>query len=162
MSLLKALNLPPLPALAASGRSAASKSALPKNDKLALAAADWRQTHQQASERIAALKAAARAHYGKEHPAVVQEIDKGLAKLDDVMNSVDRRLADSLASAGDAKDDRARQAELKNAKAILTQYIGYVKSEPLVAHIDNNPFGVKADLRTLLAAGLTEAARAIG
>ena len=60
----------------------------------------------------------------------------------------------------------ARQLDLKgglkNAKAILTQYIGYVKSEPLVAHMDQNPFGVKTDLRALLAGGLTDAAKAIG
>ena len=117
----------------------------------------------QAGERaLAALKAAAQAHYAKEHPEIVLEIDKGLAKLDDLLDNVDHRLADSLALAGQAKDESGRNAELKNAKTILTEYIGYVKSEPLVAHMDQNPFGVKTDLRTLLAGGLTDAAKAIG
>ena len=71
------------------------------------------------------------------------------------------RLADSLASAGKAADDAARKAELKNAKSLLTEYITYVKSEPLIAHIDDNPFGVKTDLRALLAGALTDAVKAM-
>ena len=167
--LLQKLNLPPLPAkgaapAAAAGSAAANPAAAaaPKNEKLSEASNDWRQTHQQANERIAALKVAVKAHYAKEHPEIVREVEKGLAKLDAVLNNIDHRLADSLAKAGKAKDDSARNAELKNAKAILTQYIGYVKGEPLVAHMDQNPFGVKTDLRALLAGGLTDAARAIG
>lgn len=170
MSLLKVLHLPPLPAKAAAPASAksaadgkaAATTAPKKTEKLHKASDGWRQTHRQASERIAALKAAAQAHYAKEHPEIVREIDKGLAKLDDLLDNVDHRLADSLALAGQAKDESARNAELKNAKTILTEYIGYVKSEPLVAHMDQNPFGVKTDLRALLAGGLTDAAKAIG
>jgi hypothetical protein len=45
---------------------------------------------------------------------------------------------------------------------LLAQYIGYVKSEPLVAHIDQNPFGVTTNLRALLVGALTDAATAIG
>lgn len=166
--LLQALKLPPLPAARAAAASAKGSAAsqartsAPKTEKLNLASDGWRQTHQEAKARIASLKVAAKAHYAKEHPEIVREIDKGLDKLDSVLDTVDHRLADSLALAGNAKDDRARQAELKNAKAILTQYIGYVKSEPLVAHIDTNPFGVNTELRTLLAGGLTDAAKAIG
>ncbi len=166
--LLQVLSLPPRPAQGAapaaaarSGAASPAAAAAPKNEKLSEASNDWRQTHQQANERIASLKVAVKAHYAKEHPEVVREVEKGLAKLDEVLNNVDHRLAESLAKAGKAKDDSARNAELKNAKAILTQYIGYVKSEPLVAHMDQNPFGVKTDLRALLAAGLTDAAKAI-
>jgi hypothetical protein len=167
--LLQVLNLPPLPVKGAAPGAAAKNAAAnqaaaaaPKNEKLRQASDGWRQTHRQANERIASLKVVVKAHYAKEHPEIVREIDKGLAKLDEVLNNVDHRLADSLARAGKAADDNARDAELKNAKAILTQYIGYVKSEPLVAHMDKNPFGVKTDLRALLAGGLTDAAKAIG
>jgi hypothetical protein len=139
----------------------AAAAASKKNEKLNLASDAWRQTHQEARQRIASLKAAAKAHYAKEHPEIVREIDKGLDKLDGVLDTVDHRLADSLALAGRAKDESGRHAELKKAKAILTEYITFVKSEPLVAHMDGNPFGVKTDLRILLAGGLTEAAKVI-
>ncbi len=150
MSLLQALKLSPPPVEAASA------------DKFSQAAETWRQTHRQADERITALKAAIKTQCAGGHPAFLQEIEKGLLKLDDVLNTVDHRLADSLASAGKAMDDAARAAELKSAKALLAEYIGYVKSAPLVAHTDRNPFGVKTDLKGLLAGGLSQAAKAIG
>jgi hypothetical protein len=153
MGLLQVLNLRP--------RKAKGKLS-PRPEKLSQAADAWRETHREANERIAALKASIQAHYADGHPELVQAIDKGLDKLDEVLDNVDHRLADSLASAGKADSDGARAAELKNAKAILTGYINYVKSEPLVAHIDRNPFEVKTDLKVLLVGGLTDAAKAIG
>jgi len=168
MSLLQVLKLPRLPdrgqASAPARDAADGKSVVPasKTEKLSLAAASWRETHGQANERISALKASVKAHYGGEHPALLQQIEQGLARLDEVLDKVDHRLADSLAHAGKAADDSARKAELDNAKAILAEYIAYVKSEALVAHVDQNPFGVKTELRALLAAGLTDAAKAIG
>ncbi|MGH8261918.1 MAG: hypothetical protein ACRET4_00445 [Steroidobacteraceae bacterium] len=167
MSLLRALNLRP-PTQAAPAASAAtavagkSASVAAQIDRLLVAAEAWREVHRQADERIAALKSAVKAHYAGRHPALVKEIELGLAKLDGVLDIVDHRLADTLASAGAAKDDAARKAELSHVKTIIAQYITYVKSEPLVAHMDNNPFGVKTDLRTLLAGGLAGAAKAIG
>ncbi len=165
MSLLRALKLPPLPARAvqpAPPGNRAVGNAATKTEKLSLAAESWRRTHGQADERISALKASVKAHYADGHPALVQEVEKGLARLDEVLDNVDHRLADSLAQAGNAADDSALRAALKNAKSILVEYINYVKSEPLVAHIDRNPFKVKTDLRALLAAGLNDAAKAIG
>ena len=81
--------------------------------------------------------------------------------MDEVMGTVDHRLAESLASAAQAGDDGTQKAELQTAKAVLTEYINYVKGAPLVAHIDQNPFGVKTGLQALLAAGLTKAAKII-
>jgi hypothetical protein len=60
-----------------------------------------------------------------------------------------------------AKDEAARKAELKNAKAILADYIQYVKSEPLIAHIDTNPW-VKVDLKKTLVDTITHMAQSIG
>jgi len=154
MSLLQLLKLPTLP------RS--PPVAPSKPERLEQAAASWCQTHRQADERIEALKSAIKAHYAGAHPELLQEIENGAAKLDGVLDNVDRRLADMMANAGKAGDDGARRAELKNARALLTEYIVYVKSEPLIAHMDANPFGVKMGLRALLAAGLTDAAKAIG
>ena len=126
------------------------------------AVASWLQTHRIACERIAALKASAKAHYAPSHPELLPAIEQGLQKLDAVMNNVDHRLAHSLASAGKAADEAARKAEMKRAKAILAEYIAYVNGESLVAHIDSNPFGVKTGLKGLLVAGLTSAAKVIG
>lgn len=164
MSLLQVLKLPPLPGRG--GHSTPDGNKVPasaaKTEKLVQAAEAWRRTHRQANERIAALKASVKAHYADGHNDLVEEIEKGLAKLDDILDNVDHRLADSLAAAGNAADDGARKGELKNAKAILTEYIAYVKGESLVAHIDQNPFDVKTDLKALLVGGLTDAAKAIG
>jgi len=167
MSLLQALKLPPVPSPVSSpaaakpavaGKTAGSPA---KNEKLIQAAESWRQTHGQANERITALKAAVKSHCVDAPPILLQEIEKGLVKLDEVLNTVDHRLADSLATAGRAADAGNRKAELRNAKAILTEYITYVTRGPLVAHIDQNPFGVKTGLQPLLAAGLTKAAKVI-
>ena len=68
--LLHVLSLPPRPAKGAG-------AAAPSNEKLSEASNDWRQTHQQANERIASLKVAVKAHYAKEHPEIVREVDKG-------------------------------------------------------------------------------------
>lgn len=167
MSLLQALRLPPLPprgALPAPGKNVAmAPTAAPgaRNERLSQSAETWRQTHRQADERIGALKKSIQAHYADGHPELVQEIEKGLVKLDEVLDNVDHRLADALANAGKATDEGARATELKNARALLTEYINYVKSEPLIAHMDENPFGVKTGLKALLAGGLTHAAKAI-
>lgn len=157
MSLLQVLKLSP-------PKGAEGKTAVPaqKAQKLSQAADAWRQTHAQADERIATLKQTIQSHCAGAHPALLDEIDKGLGKLDGVLDAVDHRLADSMASAGTAADDAAHEAELKNSKALLTEYINYVKSEPLIAHVDQNPFGVKTDLKALLVGGLTQAAKAIG
>lgn len=179
MSLLQALKLPVPATLAAkeapSAKAAESAQAAPsakaggaakpapaaKAGQLAQAAAAWRQTHGQADERIKALQAAVKSHCADAPAALLQEIEKGLLKLDAVLDTVDHRLADSLVRAGEAKDDAARQAELANAKTLFAEYIGFVSSDPLVAHIDQNPFGVKTGLAALLGSGLNAAAKAI-
>jgi len=157
MGLLQVLGLPPSPAVA--GNASAGQK---KTEKLSKAAEAWRHTHRQADERIAALKAAIKSHYADGHPELVQAVEQGLDQLDEVLDTVDHRLADSLAHASNTPDERSRDAELKNAKAILAEYIGYMKGEPLIAHIDQNPWKVKIDLKALLIGGLTSAAKAIG
>ena len=168
MGLLQTLNLPPppsrgpQPATAKSAAAGATAGPAANTETLSQAAEAWLKTHREAGERISALKRSVKAQCPDGQPALVQEVEKGLAKLDQVLKTVDHRLADSLASAGKAVDDKAQKAELKNAKSILTEYINYVKSEPLLAHMDQNPFDVKTDLKTLLAGGLATAAKAIG
>jgi hypothetical protein len=159
MSLSKVLGLPP-------PRVAAAKSAPagggPRAEKLFQAADGWRKTHREAAVRITALKAAVRSHYSSGNAELRNGIEQGLVKLDVVLDPVDDRLADALADAGKASGDAARSAELAKAKTMLTAYIAHMKSEPLLAHIDRNPFKVKTDLKVLLMDGLTLAAKAIG
>jgi hypothetical protein len=128
---------------------------------LAKAPAVWRGTREILATNIAELKKGILAHYGNEHPDVVKEIDVQTKKLGVILAKLDHRLADSLDSAFAAGDDATRSAELKHAKVILTEYISYVKSEPMIAHVDGNPFGVDTNLRKVLIDSLTHVARSM-
>ena len=112
-------------------------------------------------KNIEEVKKAVKGHYAHEHPDLVKQIHEGLEKLDGIMEKLDHRIADALAKAHAAKDEAARKAELKNAKVILADYIQYVKSEPLVAHVDKNPW-VKVDLKKTLIDTITHMAQSIG
>src|SRR5207249_4832230 len=121
----------------------------------------WHNMRKIVDTNIEQVKKAVKAHYAHEHPGLLKEIDKNLAKLDAIIGKLDHRIADSLAKAHAAKDEAARKGELKNAKGILADYIKYVKSEPLIAHVDSNPW-VKIDLRRTLVETITHMAQAIG
>ena len=99
--------------------------------------------------------------YSDEHPDLLAEIDKRMARLDVVLEKLDHRLADALANAHAAQDAAARKTEMANAKALLADYIKYVKSEPMIDHMDSNPFGVKTNLRKVLTDSLTHVAHVI-
>jgi hypothetical protein len=133
-----------------------------KAAKLHHAAETWHGTRKIVDAKVSDLKKAIKAHYANGHPDLLKEIDKGLGKLDAVLDKLDHRLASSLSKAGEAENEAALQAELKNSKVILAEYIGYVKSEPLIAHMDSNPFGVKINLRQTLVEAVTHAAQTIG
>ena len=105
----------------------------------------------------AVLKAAA-----GEPPGVMKQIAHNLARLDGILQKLGTQLADSLSKAHAAKDDTERKAELKNSKRVLLDYMGYVKSQPLIGHVDANPFGVQTGLKKALVESFTQLARAIG
>lgn len=135
----------------------------PQLGKPALAKAPdaWHNMRKVVDANIEEVKKAVRAHYAHEDPDLLKEIDQNLGKLDGITDKLDHRIADSLAKANAAKDDAARKAELKNSKTILTEYITYVKSEPLIAHLDSNPW-VKIDLKKTLTDHLMHMAQSIG
>ena len=85
-----------------------------------------------------------------------------MLKLGGILDKLDDRLAGSLDKANAAAEGAARKAELKNAKTILTDYLKYVKSEPLIAHMDSNPFGVRTSLKQVLTDSLTHIAKVLG
>jgi hypothetical protein len=122
--------------------------------RLAKASVAWHGTRGIVDGQCNQLKAAIRTHYGKSHPAVMKEIDNNMHKIDAITGKLDHKLAESLQKASSAANDGARVAELRVARGILNEYIRYVNSEPLIAHIDQNPFGVKCNLRQVLATSL--------
>src|SRR5205807_342685 len=139
-------------------------AAPPKLGKPELAKAPnvWHSTRAILDQNIDALKQAVMKASADEHPDLIDEINQNLAKLDGIMDELDTELADSLAKASAAKDDAARKAELQNSKRILGDYIKYVKTEPLIAHVDANPFGIETNLKKVLTDSLTHMAQAIG
>ena len=136
----------------------------PKLGKATLAKADlvWHGTRAILDHNIGELRKAVIGHYGNEHPELLKEIDESMVKLDGVLDKLDTKLADSIAKASAAQDAESRKAELTNAKAILADYIKYVQSEPLIKHIDSNPFGVATNLGRVLSDSLVHMAQSLG
>jgi hypothetical protein len=130
--------------------------------ELVEAPAVWDGARDLLQMNLDALKDAIRQQCADEAPDFVKQVDGQLAQLDRILGKLDRRLSESLRAAGRMADPARRNGELKNAKAIVAEYIRYVNSEPLIAHLDSNPFGVKTALRSTLASSLTQVAKAIG
>ena len=129
--------------------------------RLANASSAWDGTRGIVDGKCKELKQAIRTHYGKSHPNVIRDIENNMHKIDAIVGRLDHTLAVSLKKASAAPSDAARTAELRVARGILNEYIRYAKSEPLIAHIDRNPFGVKCNLRQALAESLTHMSQAI-
>jgi uncharacterized protein (UPF0210 family) len=137
-------------------------AAAPAPPTLAKAPEVWHETRQVITTHIDQLKAAIRDEFADEDADLLTEVEQNMKKLDRILENLDHKLAESLAKAHAMEDAAARKAELQNAKALLATHIKYVKSEPLIAHIDANPFGVKINLSKMLTERLTHMARAIG
>jgi len=145
-------------ALAASGKI--GKPPPPPNPKappadlgaatLARAPQVWHGTREILDHNINELKRAIRQEYASEHPTVLGEIDRGVQRVDVILEKLDVRLAHALERAGAATDAAKRKAELASAKTIIADYIAFVKSEPLIEHIDKNPFGVNVQVRKVI------------
>ena len=122
----------------------------------------WHNTRNIIETNIEELKKAVKSEYADSHPDLLKQIEEGIKKLDTILESLDHRLADSLAKAHNAGGEAAKKAELKNSKAIMIEHLKFVKSEPLIAHIDSNPFGVSVNLKKILTDTLTNMAESIG
>ena len=121
----------------------------------------WHGTRDLLEKNIGALKSAIRKQCADEADDYVDKVNADMEKMSAILEKLDTRLAHSLEKAHGSEDATGRASELKKAKGILTEYIAYVKAEPLIAHIDANPFGVKTNLKTILAGSLTHMAQAI-
>ncbi|HZR21035.1 MAG TPA: peptidoglycan-binding domain-containing protein [Verrucomicrobiae bacterium] len=129
--------------------------------ELGKASSVWHNMRAVIDTNLEQVKKAATAHYAHEDPNLAREVQQNLGKLDGIKGKFDHRIADSLAKAHAAKDEASRKAELKKAKGILAEYINHVKSEPLIAHVDSNPW-LKINLRKTLVDTITHMAQAIG
>ncbi|MGO9261757.1 MAG: hypothetical protein ACLQU1_36460 [Bryobacteraceae bacterium] len=134
-------------------QAAAQAAAQPA--KLTQAAVHWTGVRTTVDTKIKELKQVVKARYAK-HPELLKEIDKNMLKIDAILDKLDHRLADSL-KAGAAASAAARQAELRKTRTILDEYKRIVQSERLIAHIDQNPFGVKTNLKQTLMDSLKQA-----
>jgi len=122
----------------------------------------WQGTRELLQTNIDALKKAIQAQVAGEGDDLVDEIQGQLEKLDRIMGRLDKRLTNSLTHAVEAQEPALRRKALQESKGILAEYIRYVGSEPLIAHLDSNPFGVKTELKATLSKSLTQLARTIG
>jgi peptidoglycan hydrolase-like protein with peptidoglycan-binding domain len=156
-------------ALAASGKI--GKPPPPPNPKappeslgaatLARAPEVWHGTRDILDHNIKELKRAIRQEYANEHPSLLAEIDQNVQRVDVILAKLDTRLAQTLERAGATQDATKRKAEIANAKTILADYVAFVKSEPLIDHIDKNPFGVNAQVKKTITSSLTHMIKSI-
>ena len=129
---------------------------------LAQAPQVWKGTRALLQTNVDALKQSVQSQIADEDDALIDEINDHLQKLDRILGKLDKRLTNSLTNASETQDPALRDAALQESKTILGEYIRYVRSEPLIEHLDRNPFGVKMDLKATLAKSLTQMAKAIG
>lgn len=120
----------------------------------------WQGASDLIGKRIALLKTAVRQHYGDKGAGVLAEIDRNLVKLDAVADRFDDRLVKALAQVNAAAPTQ-RDAELKKARALAAEYVRYIKDEPLVDHMDRNPFGVPTQIEKLVTGCLAQLDQAL-
>ena len=139
----------------------AEPSARPLMD-LATTPKIWKGTREMLTNRIDSFVAAVKEQVAGEGDAFAEEVSSNLDKLNRILYKLDKRLTNTLTDAAETDDPASRKQLLQQAKVIIAEYIRYVRSEPLIDHLDNNPFGIKTNLKATLSASLTQVARAIG
>jgi hypothetical protein len=121
----------------------------------------WSKTRQLMHANVAKFKAAVQQEYKDEPPELQSQINTALGKLDTMLNSFDDKLEQSLNKAHNAPDDTSRKTELANSKEIIKGYLKAMASDPLVGHLDDNPFGVDMNIKLVLTKSLTQLARTV-
>jgi len=111
----------------------------------ALAAAPkvYRDTHAVIGKHIDKLKDAVKEVYKSEAPELIAKIEEGLKQLDSAISSFDHSIADEMEKAHKAKDEATRHAHLEKCRALHAKNIRTLASNPILKHIENNPFGVQ-------------------
>jgi peptidoglycan hydrolase-like protein with peptidoglycan-binding domain len=119
----------------------------------------WHSTREILATNIEELKKGVRAFYGTEHRELLTQIDTNMVKLGTVLDKLDTRLADALDAAHRARTPDAQATELNGAQAIMRQYIQYMQTDPLITHMDKNPFGVRTSLQRIVTDALKHLAQ---
>jgi hypothetical protein len=122
----------------------------------------WSTTQRVVKSRIEQLKGVILETFAGEGADLVRELEKNVKKLDAIFERLDDDLATLLERTAAATDAKDRADGLKLAKTLLAEHVKFVKSEPMIAHIDGNPFGVKTDLQGTLTKSLKHVASALG
>jgi hypothetical protein len=122
--------------------------------QLAKAPQVWDGTRKLLQSKIDALKKAVQVQLGDEADDYIKGVNDQLQKLDRITGRLDQRLTDALGAAAQTTDPAQRKQALQDSKATLTEYVQYIKSEPLIGHLDNNPFGVQMQLMETLTKSL--------
>ena len=121
----------------------------------------WSDTVTSVGGAIDKLKDAIRKDFASEGPDVVADIEKNLDRISKITERFDHSLADLLKAAHEATDEAARRANITKAKSVLAEHIKYAASEPLIAMLDDNPFGVSTDIKKTLVANLQQLVDAV-
>lgn len=121
----------------------------------------WVDTMSTIKTGIDQLKDAIRKDLGDEAPEVLADVEKNLDKIDAVTKRFDKELADLLDAAAKATDQAQRANQLKEARKVLAAHIKYASTEPLIAMIDDNPFGVSPNIKNTLVTNLTQLASVV-
>ena len=141
-----------------------SKSAAPadaaKTAALTAVPKRWLDTIASIETDCGKLKDAIRKDFAGEAPAVLADIEKNLARIDQVCGKFDKTLADLLQNAANAPDPASRNTAFTKVRAAVANQIKWATSEPLVALLDDNPFGVSPGIKQKLASALTEVTNA--
>ena len=121
----------------------------------------WSGTQRLVRTRLEQLKAAVRKAFSGEDRTVLAETERSLEKLDRLLQRLDDELTELLEEAA-RSEGPVRTAALQSAKTLLATHILYVKNEPLIAHIDANPFGIATDIQGTLTKSMKHLVGALG
>lgn len=121
----------------------------------------WSKTRALMQVNVTKFKTAVREEYKDEPPQLQAQINDALGKLDTMLEKFDDRLERSLRKAHAAQDEKSRKDELVNSKEIIKDYLKAMAAEPLVGHLDSNPFGVDMNVKLVLTKSLTQLAKTV-
>lgn len=126
---------PAAPAAPAPAAPAASPGRFVHQAKVRLG---WQKARKKLAEDLQLLQAAILEHYRKQPEYA--DLATRVRRFDAVLGTLDDKLADKLDEALNAADPQQRSALHEQARAILDGYAKYVRDEPLLVALDDNPF----------------------
>jgi hypothetical protein len=111
---------------------------------------DWDGAKKTVHERLAALNAAILSDEQDD------QAPTAAAKLERVLARFDEGLGATLDALRNAAPGEQRHGLATKAGTIADHYLAYLAEDPLIAHVERNPFEVEVDARRVLSAPLSE------